>query len=51
MRKVAVLVALLGLVGWSLADGGLLASLANTLESGAAGQGCIARAEPLCPLC
>ncbi len=50
MRKVAALIMVLGLAGWSLTDGDVLATLAERLDLGAA-QGCLARAEPLCPLC
>lgn len=48
MRKVAAWVALLGVVVWSLADGRILSHVACSLELG---QGSMARAEPLCPLC
>jgi len=51
MRKVAALVALLGLAGWALADGALLNKLATRLEIGHSSAQCLARAEPLCPLC
>ena len=50
MRKVAALIMVLGLAGWSLTDGEVLATLAERLDLGAT-QGCMARAEPLCPLC
>ena len=46
MRKVAALVALLGLAGWVLADGALLTKMASSVDSAQ-----LARAEPLCPLC
>jgi hypothetical protein len=46
MRKVAALVALLGLAGWVLADGALLTKMASSVDSDQ-----LARAEPLCPLC
>lgn len=48
MRKVAALVALLAVVVWTLADGRILSHVACSLELG---QGSVARAEPLCPLC
>ena len=50
MRKVAALVALLGLAGWVLADGTLLARVASSLDLDQPAR-CLARAEPLCPLC
>ncbi|HKE96610.1 MAG TPA: hypothetical protein VKB34_20035 [Povalibacter sp.] len=50
MRKVAALIALLGLAGWSLADGRLLTNLADSFDQSHQ-QPCVARAEPLCPLC
>jgi hypothetical protein len=46
MRKVAALVAMLGLAGWVLADGTLLTRVASSLD-----QDQLVRAEPLCPLC
>jgi hypothetical protein len=49
MRKVAALIALLGVVAWSLADGRVGSSMAHSLEQSR--QECVARAEPLCPLC
>ena len=51
MRKVAALIALLGLAGWALADGVLMTSLANSLDIGRPAAETMARAEPLCPLC
>ncbi len=50
MKKVAALIVLLGLSGWTLADGEVLVALADHLG---ASQGCVSlsRAEPLCPLC
>ena len=51
MRKVAALIALLGLAGWALADGVLMTSLANRLDVGQPAAETLARAEPLCPLC
>ena len=51
MRKVAALIALLGLAGWALADGVLMTSLANSLDIGQPAAEIMARAEPLCPLC
>ena len=50
MRKVAALVMVLGLAGWSLVDGGALATMANRANSGSQ-CGEVSRAEPLCPLC
>jgi hypothetical protein len=51
MRKVAALVALLGLVGWAVTDGALITSLASYLDAGQSSAQSMARAEPLCPLC
>lgn len=50
MRKVAALVMVLSLAGWSLFDGETLATMASRADGGAqCGQ--VSRAEPLCPLC
>ncbi len=51
MRKVTALVALLGLAGWALTDEAVLTSLASRLDLDQPAAQCIARAEPLCPLC
>ena len=50
MRKLAALIMVLSVAGWSLTNGELLATLADQLELGNS-QDCMARAEPLCPLC
>ncbi|MBB6095899.1 hypothetical protein HNQ60_004790 [Povalibacter uvarum] len=50
MRKLAALIVVLGLAGWSLSDGEVLATLAERLDLDG-GPNCMARAEPLCPLC
>lgn len=51
MRKVAALVLVLGLAGWTLADREVVATVANHLDLGAMQCGQVTRAEPLCPLC
>jgi hypothetical protein len=51
MRKVAALVALLGLSGWALTQETLIVSLASQLDTDQSSEQCLARAEPLCPLC
>ncbi|HMN45898.1 MAG TPA: hypothetical protein PKE27_15070 [Povalibacter sp.] len=51
MRKVAALVLMLGLAGWTLADREIVATVANRLDLGATQCSQMTRAEPLCPLC
>ncbi len=52
MRKVAALIVMVGLVGWTLLDRNVVATVVDRLDLGAmqCGQQ-MTRAEPLCPLC
>lgn len=54
MRKIAVVAGLIGILSWTLFEGGVLATMASNIErSGAPGAACgvQSRGEPLCPLC
>lgn len=51
MRKVAALIMVVGLAGWTLVDRQMLATVADRLDLGAARCSELTRAEPLCPLC
>jgi hypothetical protein len=51
MRKVAALVMVVGLAGWTLVDRDMRATVAERLDLGAMQCSELTRAEPLCPLC